>query len=218
MNWKEERRAEYLTKLKDPRWQRLRLEVMQRDGWTCRSCGDKTTTLNVHHLFYAKSGNPWDVPPSGLLTLCEPCHERETTEIKDARAALISAIYACGWTSEHLRALESEIRENASGSIPELLLKAAHGSASLDYAAWEELQRLALHEAVDAAQKVCAECGASFRAPDAGPWYGRHDHGCPVCLALIVNHPTGGLAWDRDSDGSDLQRVICLDCFARRRP
>lgn len=57
----------------DPRWQRLRLEIMQRDKFSCCCCGDDTTTLNVHHKWY--DGHPWDVPVHALQTLCRPCHE-----------------------------------------------------------------------------------------------------------------------------------------------
>jgi 5-methylcytosine-specific restriction endonuclease McrA len=31
-------RADYLAKCKDPRWQKVRLEVFQRDEWTCQVC------------------------------------------------------------------------------------------------------------------------------------------------------------------------------------
>jgi len=63
----------YSDKLRDPRWQKKRLEVMQRDDFTCLACGDKTTTLNVHHKYY--SGNPWEADMDGLETLCETCHK-----------------------------------------------------------------------------------------------------------------------------------------------
>lgn len=58
--------------LKDPRWQRRRLEVMQRDGWACSACGSTTKPLNVHHRRY--SGALWDVPVADLVTMCEECH------------------------------------------------------------------------------------------------------------------------------------------------
>jgi hypothetical protein len=66
----------YSEKLRDPRWQRKRLEIMQRDDFTCLACGDKNTTLNVHHLQYA--GNPWDAKDESLETLCEPCHDKRS--------------------------------------------------------------------------------------------------------------------------------------------
>lgn len=69
--------SDYLEKLKDPRWQKKRLEVFERDGWKCLACDDKDDTLNVHHLIYSK-GEPWDAPMETLETLCATCHdERE---------------------------------------------------------------------------------------------------------------------------------------------
>lgn len=65
----------YSERLKDPRWQKKRLQIMERDGFTCRLCSDTETTLNVHHLFYEKGADPWDYPDLSLLTVCEPCHE-----------------------------------------------------------------------------------------------------------------------------------------------
>jgi len=63
----------YSEKLRDPRWQRKRLEVMERDKFTCLACDDTKSTLNVHHMQY--HGDPWDAPMGALETLCEKCHE-----------------------------------------------------------------------------------------------------------------------------------------------
>jgi hypothetical protein len=63
----------YSEKLRDPRWQRRRLEVMGRDEFTCRDCGSDKKTLQVHHCFYEK-GEPWDTKEEFLLTLCSDCH------------------------------------------------------------------------------------------------------------------------------------------------
>lgn len=65
----------YAEKLKDPRWQRKRLEVMQRDEFACTECFDAESTLNVHHHYYEKGKNPWDYPDDALTTLCETCHK-----------------------------------------------------------------------------------------------------------------------------------------------
>lgn len=65
----------YSDKLKDPRWQKLRLEIMQRDWFTCQHCRSKEKTLNVHHHAYKKGASPWDYEPDWLITLCEECHE-----------------------------------------------------------------------------------------------------------------------------------------------
>lgn len=67
----------YSEKLKDPRWQRKRLEIFERDSWLCQSCGRPDITLQVHHLKYLKDTEPWDYENSFLITYCEVCHETE---------------------------------------------------------------------------------------------------------------------------------------------
>lgn len=67
-------RTTYAEKLRDPRWQKKRLEVMEFDGFTCRRCGAKDKTLNVHHMFYEKGKAPWEYDFQTLITLCEGCH------------------------------------------------------------------------------------------------------------------------------------------------
>ncbi len=64
----------YSELLRDPRWQKKRLYVMERDGFACRNCKDGKSTLNVHHCYYEKGRKPWDYPDVSLLTLCEDCH------------------------------------------------------------------------------------------------------------------------------------------------
>lgn len=64
----------YSEKLKDPRWQKKRLEILQRDNFTCQCCMDSNSTLNIHHIYYTKGKQPWDVDNESLLTLCEHCH------------------------------------------------------------------------------------------------------------------------------------------------
>jgi hypothetical protein len=68
----------YREKLKDPRWQAKRLAVMSRANFTCECCGRNNETLNVHHLMYSKSGNPWEVDNKWLECLCETCHGART--------------------------------------------------------------------------------------------------------------------------------------------
>lgn len=78
----------YSEKLRDPRWQRRRLEILNRDDFTCQNCSDKTSTLHVHHCFYRSELEPWDYPLSSLVTLCECCHEEETADWLEARKRL----------------------------------------------------------------------------------------------------------------------------------
>jgi len=77
MTTRSHRRSAYLEKLRDPRWQKRRLEILDRDDWRCRRCFDSEHTLHVHHVWYAPGGDPWDVTDDGLLTLCERCHADE---------------------------------------------------------------------------------------------------------------------------------------------
>ena len=67
----------YSEKFKDPRWQKTRLEVLNRDQWRCRACGKGDKTLNVHHLFYSPDliDTPWECPNTHLMTLCDECHQ-----------------------------------------------------------------------------------------------------------------------------------------------
>lgn len=65
----------YSEKLKDPRWQKKRLEILERDSWTCKGCGAKERTLHVHHIFYFPGKDPWEIENGFLITLCEDCHK-----------------------------------------------------------------------------------------------------------------------------------------------
>lgn len=95
----------YSDKLKDPRWQKKRLEIMQRDEFTCMICGDEETTLNVHHLYYEKDKNPWDYPDTALITLCEDCHESEKTNYVKNCEILINTLKKRGVLSDEVLTL-----------------------------------------------------------------------------------------------------------------
>jgi len=71
-------KSEYAKKLRDPRWQKARLKVLDRDDWECQECYDKTKPLNVHHCYYDGYKNPWEYPLDSLVTLCEDCHKVES--------------------------------------------------------------------------------------------------------------------------------------------
>ena len=84
--------------LKDPRWQKTRLEVLQRANWQCEYCGDEKTELHVHHTFY-DGRNPWTYPNDSLKCLCKNCHnsehskkdENETIEKEELKALCCGA-------------------------------------------------------------------------------------------------------------------------------
>jgi 5-methylcytosine-specific restriction endonuclease McrA len=78
--------SDYSEKLLDPRWQKKRLRILERDAWKCRCCEDDKETLAIHHLIYSK-GEPWDAPDETLETLCKTCHDwRETFNKKWGRS------------------------------------------------------------------------------------------------------------------------------------
>ena len=80
--------AEYFELLKRPEWQKKRLEILQRDDFTCQECADPSKTLHVHHTYYEAGILPWDYPSSSLLTLCEDCHKMAQGLYRLAKRAL----------------------------------------------------------------------------------------------------------------------------------
>ena len=95
---KEARRMAYGEKLKDPRWQKLRLQVFERDEWACRWCYAKKQTLAVHHLWYETEAEPWEATPESLLTVCESCHQTEYDSRAKYEALLLEAIRRKGFS------------------------------------------------------------------------------------------------------------------------
>lgn len=77
----------YLEKLKDPRWQKKRLEIFQRDNWKCVECGDDKSTLHVHHEEYSSS-DPWNTVNDKLKTLCDNCHSKKGSKINQIESFL----------------------------------------------------------------------------------------------------------------------------------
>jgi hypothetical protein len=68
--------SNYSKKLQDPRWQKKRLEILDRDGFTCQMCMNDKEQLVVHHKRYLKGCEPWEYEPAYLITLCNSCHEK----------------------------------------------------------------------------------------------------------------------------------------------
>jgi len=62
---------------RDSRWQKMRLKVMERDGFACQSCGKDgpDAALAVHHTYYEAGTAPWEYPLDSLITWCEDCHD-----------------------------------------------------------------------------------------------------------------------------------------------
>jgi hypothetical protein len=86
----------YSEKLKDPRWQKRRLDIMNRDSFTCRYCSDTTSTLHVHHIKYVSGLEPWDYPEYFLITICESCHTYEHGNRKECDELMACAFAEAG--------------------------------------------------------------------------------------------------------------------------
>jgi len=106
----------YADLLRDPRWQKRRLEIMERDEWTCKMCADTESTLTVHHKTYRLDDsspniphgtlrNPWDYLDCDLITLCDKCHEKEEATLVNFRDKMYLHIRAHCENAETLEAI-----------------------------------------------------------------------------------------------------------------
>lgn len=66
--------SDYYKLLKDPRWQKKRLQILDDADWKCEECGDKEETLHAHHRYYENNKAPWDYPHDAFQCLCDSCH------------------------------------------------------------------------------------------------------------------------------------------------
>ena len=87
----------YSKQFKDPRWQKKRLKILERDNFTCQECGSKKNTLHIHHKYYLPNKKAWEYPDTALITLCEYCHEIEQSIKKDYESDLIKVLYDLGF-------------------------------------------------------------------------------------------------------------------------
>ena len=91
---------QYSEKLKDIRWQQMRLKVFERDGWRCRVCDQSSKTIHAHHTYYDNNTEgPWDYPTETIITLCEQCHEKEHTVLPAVRNNLVRRLSADGFVT-----------------------------------------------------------------------------------------------------------------------
>ncbi len=101
----------YAEKLLDPRWQKKRLEVLERDKFTCQGCGDTRSTLHVHHFWYNKGADPWNHPMESLITYCERCHQEEQARHLEAVEDLMVVLKKKGFPFKNIEELTEMISE-----------------------------------------------------------------------------------------------------------
>lgn len=66
----------YREQLLHPNWQKRRLEMLNQYSFQCGNCGDKESTLHVHHRRYVKGRMVWEYQDMELEVLCEGCHKQ----------------------------------------------------------------------------------------------------------------------------------------------
>lgn len=80
----------YSEKLRNPLWQKKRLDILNRDNFTCQVCSDTETELHIHHKEYINGRKPWEYEDDNFQTLCKHCHVITET-YKDIPVAIIVA-------------------------------------------------------------------------------------------------------------------------------
>lgn len=110
----------YSLKLRDPRWQKKRLEILERDNWQCQICSDEESNLQVHHRAYDKGIEPWDHLDDALVTLCEGCHAAEFDLGYAITNRLIKTLKMSGFFLNDLEILEKAFTNMARGVIPDV--------------------------------------------------------------------------------------------------
>jgi len=80
----------YSDKLKDIRWQKKRLQLLEAANWKCTNlkCSTPELQLHVHHRLYRKNADPWDYEDWCYAVLCENCHAVEQYLLDEAKEVL----------------------------------------------------------------------------------------------------------------------------------
>lgn len=102
----------YAEKLRDPRWQKKRLQVFNRDKWTCRFCGHEERNLQIHHTRYFNDIEPWEYDNTYLITLCHKCHQSETDNRKESDKELSSNFCLIGFSHHDIELISQLIKED----------------------------------------------------------------------------------------------------------
>jgi hypothetical protein len=96
--------SNYSELLKSPKWQRKRLEILERDNFKCVNCGSEDNTLHVHHHYYESGKKPWEYPDRVLITLCEGCHYMEEIYRKN-QEDIVQNLCLAGWTRQQISSI-----------------------------------------------------------------------------------------------------------------
>lgn len=106
----------YADKLRDPRWQKKRLEILQRDNFTCQHCHSTENQLHIHHVAYFKK-EPWEIDDKLLITLCEYCHEFEQESVRESHNDLVTILKQNGFMAAQFHNLSQYIIQNGTSVL-----------------------------------------------------------------------------------------------------
>jgi len=53
-------------------WKQIRQQVLERDKYTCKECGNSLKSLEVHHIIPLRQGSTDEL--DNLITVCSKCH------------------------------------------------------------------------------------------------------------------------------------------------
>lgn len=99
----------YAEQLKSPKWQKKRLEILERDNWTCQLCNGTEEQLHVHHTIYLPNRMAWEYENIHLVALCHACHADEKEAMEEQTSSLISVLKGRGYLSSHTWALANHL-------------------------------------------------------------------------------------------------------------
>lgn len=121
----------YEEKLRDPRWQRLRLIVMNEAGWACEECGDGMEELHAHHRNYRPDAEPWQYGAEELRCLCTTCHTLTHLDQKKVVGFVEKIMVGRGaaqmWVTDYNARVKAEVDAKVS----------RREATQADFAAWE---------------------------------------------------------------------------------
>ena len=128
--------SSYQELLRHPKWQRKRLEIMQRADFKCERCGAEDSMLAIHHSYYEKGCSPWEYPDSSLHCLCEKCHDfaHSLTTALNKKMAVLSMIQRetlLGYVIGIERAVNRPLPRVRSRYVAKGLADARHCSSAL---------------------------------------------------------------------------------------
>ena len=167
-------------------WPGLRQKILARDGFTCRGCGARpeSSQLHVHHLQPFKSFQDPVMAnaASNLVTLCHTCHQQAELSVR-VRSGLAGAGYALRNLAPLLVMCDHEdlatlteaksVLNNGNSAI--LIYDKISGGIGLSQRLFEQHQML-----IQGALEMVSECPCQ--------------DGCPACVGPMGEEGFGGKA------------------------